>query len=161
VTATRPPWTGQTGWHRAAWNALGWTETGVKLIAIAVAVTAAAAGGNWRVPASHAPPFWLITAVAIGYVGTVMDRWMDREIVAVLFVVLVLSGHWSLVYAMGGPTWPAAAVRWFTGCMAIGDAVKVLYFLRTGARVRNLPHSVPIMMSAALAVTYAVAFAVA
>jgi hypothetical protein len=89
---------------------LGWIETVVKLAAIAVAVVTAASGGRWHVPRTHAPAFWMITAISIGYFGTVIDCWLDKEVVAMVFVVLMLSGHWSLVCAMGGPTWPRAAV---------------------------------------------------
>jgi hypothetical protein len=60
---------------------LGWIETVVKLAAIAVAVVTAASGGRWHVPRTHAPAFWMITAISIGYFGTVIDRWLDKEVV--------------------------------------------------------------------------------
>jgi hypothetical protein len=58
-----------------------------------------------------------------------IDRWLDKEVVAMVFVVLMLSGHWSLVCAMGGRRgrvprsdgspdswWPAMWSRSATSC---------------------------------------------
>lgn len=40
--------------------------------------------------------------------------------------------------------------------MAVGEALKVAYFVTTGARVRELPRSVPIVMTSVLAVVHVV-----
>lgn len=152
-----PPWSGQSGWHLAQWGLWGWAETLPKLIAIVAAVIAALAGGAWNVPDNHQLSFWLLVVVAMGYVGTIADRWIDKEIFAMSFVVLMLIGHWSLVYAMGQPEWPSGRVRLFAGLMLAGDVVKIGYFATTRARVRGLSPVIPILMTSVLATAYLVA----
>jgi hypothetical protein len=153
----REPWSGQTGWHVARWGAWGWTETAIKLVAILVAVRAAGAGGSWSLPGEHRLAFWCLLGVGAGYVVAIADRWIDREIVAMVFVLAMVAGHGALVHAMGGADWPAGPVRTFAGLMLLGDLVKIATFVRTGARVRKLPRPVPIVMTGVLASIYLVA----
>ncbi len=153
------PWShDQPGWHLARWGWWGWTETAVKLVAIGVALAAAAEGGAWSIPSTHRVSFVVLVVIAIGYLGTVVDRFLDREVVAMVFVVLMIVGHGAIVFAMGRTDWPAVSVRAFAGLMVCGDLVKLGFFVTTGTRVRRLPPSVPIAMTGLLAVAYLVAF---
>lgn len=153
------PWSQpQPRWHLADWGWWGWTETAVKLVAIGTALTAAADGGAWAVPATHRFPFVVLVAIATGYLGTVIDRFLDREVLAMVFVVAMLIGHWALVFAMGQTEWPATSVRVFTGLMLLGDLVKLGFFVTTRTRVRQLPRLVPIAMTGVLAAAYLAAF---
>ena len=154
---TRRPWSGQSGWHVADWGWWGWAETAIKLVAIVVAMVAAVDAGAWSVPDGHRLSYWLLVAVAVGYIGTVVDRLQDREVVAMVFVGAMVVGHWSLVFAMGRPDWAAMTVRAFVGLMLVGDLVKVGFFVVSGARVRGLPRAVPVVMTAGLVAVYAVA----
>ena len=151
-----PPWSGQKTWHVARWGPLGWVETGIKLAAILLALVAALGGGAWSAPPDHALSFWALAAVAVGYVAAVADRWIDRELVALAFVFAMIGGHASMLYAMGGSEWPGARVRAFAGLMLLGDLVKIAYFAKTGARVRDLPRAVPLVMTGALGSIYLV-----
>jgi len=154
MTRLQPPWSGQTSWHVARWGMAGWVETAIKLVAIFFAITAALDDGAWAVPASHRLAFWTLSAVTIAYVVAVADRWIDRELVALAFVLAMIAGHASLVYAMGRAEWPARPVRVFAGLMLLGDLVKLATFVHTGTRVRDLPRAVPIAMTAVLAALY-------
>ncbi len=160
---TRPePWSGRKDWHVARWGPLGWAETTVKAAALILAVVVgaqqllAADGLGWAVPRHHQLPFWLVVAVAVGYLITAVDRWIDREIISMIFVVASLLGHWSLVIALGGATWPGSATRVFALLMIVGELIKIVYFTTSGARVRTLPRRLPIMMTAALAAVHLV-----
>ncbi len=164
--SNRPsPWSEQTtGWHVARWGRLGWAETVVKGLALAIAVGVAVArlvdggrGDGWQIPSDHRLPFWLLVAIAVGYLFTVIDRWADREVVAMAFVVAMVAGHWSLVWVMGLTPWPSATVRVFATLMAVGELIKIAYFATSGARVRDLPRAVPFVMTGALAVVYLIA----
>lgn len=149
------PWSHQQpGWHIADWGWWGWTETTVKLVAIVVALAAAAEAGAWSIPSTHRVPFVVLVAIAIGYLGTGVDRFLDREVVAMIFVVLMIFGHWGIVFAMGRTGWPAASVRTFAGLMLLGDLIKLGFFATTGTRVRSLPSAVPITMTGLLAAGY-------
>lgn len=155
-TNPRAPWTGQTGWHIANWGPWGWAETIVKLAGIAVALAAALEEGAAATPATHRVPYWILLAVAVGYVGTVINRLIDRELIAIGFVLLVLLGHWSMAYAMGRPGWPTSSVRTFAALMLVGDLIKIGYFVTTRTRVRTMPWTIPTALTGALVVAYAV-----
>ena len=150
------PWSGQTAWHVADWGPWGWSETVVKLIAIVVALAAAIDDGAIAVAGSHRLAYWLLVAVGIGYVGAIVDRYVDREVVAFAFVVLMVLGHAAIVFAMGRTDWPASSVRAFAGLMLLGDLIKIGFFVRTRASVRGIPWTVPVVMTGTLAVAYAV-----
>ncbi len=158
MTDLSPPWSGQTEWHRARWGWWGWAETAPKLVAILLAIGAAIAGGGaWSVPSSHRLSFWLLTAAALGYVFAAYDRWLDKEIVAMGFVVLMIAGHWAMVFVMGRSDWPGSLVQLFAGFMLLGDLIKIGYFATTKARVKGMSPAVPIAMTSVLAAAYLVA----
>jgi hypothetical protein len=154
-TKSSAPWTGQTGWHIASWGPWGWAETIVKLAGVAVALAAALEGGAASTPATHRVPYWILFAVAVGYIGTVIDRLIDRELIAIGFVLLMLLGHWSMAYAMGRPAWPTSSVRTFAALMLVGDLIKIGYFVTTRTRVRTMPWTTPTALTGALVVAYA------
>lgn len=152
--AVAAPWSGQAGWHVAHWGSLGWAETAVKGLALTPVIieavarpVASDAGLGWSVPSDHRLPFWMIVLVAAGYVGTLVDRVVDREIISLVFVIVTLIGYWSVVWLAGLPPWPASLIRWFAVLVAVGEVLKVAYFVTTGARVRRLPRSLPIAMT--------------
>jgi hypothetical protein len=155
------PWSGQEGWHVARWGVLGWVETALKSVGITVGVIAAATGGAFAVPATGRIAYWAVVAVAVGYLVAVFDRWADKEIVAMGFLVAMLVGHWTMVYAMGRPDGAVGAVRLFATMMLTGDVVKIVYFATSGARVRGLPPMVPIVMTSILVAVYALVIAIA
>jgi hypothetical protein len=157
MTETTTPWSGQREWHVANWGPWGWAETAVKLVAIVVAISAALGGGAFSIPDDHRLSYWILVAVAAGYVLAIGDRLLDREIVALGFLAANLVGHWSMVYVMGSDDWPTSLVRAFAGLMLLGDLIKIGYFVVTRQRVRNLPPTVPIAMTGTLVVAYAVA----
>ena len=156
VASNRAPWSGQQGWHLANWGPLGWLETVVKTVAIVIAIVAAFDDGGATVPDGHELPYWILVGVAIGYSFAVADRIIDREAFAMVFVVAMVAGHWAIVWAAGGSEWPAGAISAFAALMLAGDLVKIGYFLTTGARVRDIPRPVPIVMTATLAIAYLV-----
>ena len=162
------PWSGQVGWHVADWGTLGWAETALKAGALAAAVvmltvrlSGIGADDGWAVPAGHRLPFWLLVTVAAGYLLTVVDRLVDREVISLLFVAATLVGYWSLVWAMGYPPWPATLVRGFAVLMLAGELVKIAYFITTGARVRSHPPMVPVVMTSAVAAVHVLVVATA
>lgn len=149
--------TGGTSWHIADWGAWGTAETAVKVLAIMTAFFAAFPDGAFALPDSNRVTFWILVAIAVAYVGAIADRLADREITAMIFLAANLIGHWSIVYAMGAPTWPATPVRAFITLMLIGDLIKIIFFVRTGARIRNWPRFVPIVLTGGFVTLYAIA----
>ncbi len=157
MTTTAAPWTGQQGWHVANWGWWGWAETVAKLAAIVVGLAAAIGGGGAvAVPDDHRIAFWALTAVAVGYTVAIYDRFIDREIFAMGFIVAVVVAHWAMVYAMGRDVWPGTAVRWFAALMLAGDLIKIGFFATTRTSVRSIPWPVPVAMTSTLALLYLV-----
>ncbi|MDH3684379.1 MAG: hypothetical protein OEV40_31040 [Acidimicrobiia bacterium] len=152
------PWSGQRGWHTADWGPWGWAETVIKLIGIVVAVGAAIDDGAASIPDTHRLSYWLLFAVAVGYIGSIADRLADREVIAMGFLAATLLGHWSIVYAMGRADWPSTPVRVFAGLMVLGDLIKLGYFATTKTQVRGIPWPVPFALTGILVISYAAAF---
>lgn len=161
MESTAAPWSGQQGWHIAQWGPLGWAEAVIKAVGIVIAIAAAIGDGAVAVADTHRLSYWLLLLVAIGYLGTVFDRLVDREVVAMVFVACMVAGHWAAVYAMGRAEWPAAMVQAFVALMLLGDLVKLGYFATTKASVRGLPWTAPFALTSVLAGVYLVALVAA
>ena len=150
------PWSGQRTWHVARWGVLGWAETLVKLVGIVLAIGAALRGGAWAFSSTHPLAHGLLLAITVGYVVAILDRWTDKEIVAMVFVLAMVLGHVAMAYASGRSDWPGVTLRLFAASMLAGDLLKLAWFAKTGARVRDLPRPVPFVMTGVLAALYVV-----
>lgn len=155
------PWRPSTGWHSADWGPWGAAESLVKILAILTGLFAAFPDGAFAIPEAGGPAYWVLVGLAAAYGFSLFDRIKDRELTALAFWGLNVSGHLAVVYAMGATTWPQTPVRGFAALMLIGDLIKLGFFLRTGARIRNLPRAVPILLTAVFAVLYAIVLATA
>ena len=154
MASNREPWSGQQGWHVAEWGPWGWAETVVKLVAIVVAVVAAASDGRFPPSDGGRLSYWILALIAVVYVAAIGDRLIDREITAMAFVVLMVIGHLAAVHAVGRADWPTGFVRTFAGLMLVGDLIKLGYFTTTRTSVRGQPWTVPVALTAALALLY-------
>jgi hypothetical protein len=85
------------GWHVAQWPPLAWLETLIKLIALVVAVVAlidSLAAGEFALPNGlRLAQLIVMTILSLGLVVAIFDRIAEREIVAMLFVILNNLGH--------------------------------------------------------------------
>lgn len=75
-------------WHVAQWPPLAWLETGIKLAAIAVGAVAliqALAEGAFALPSGlHLAQFVVLGLLSLGLVAAIFDRFVEREIVAMV-----------------------------------------------------------------------------
>ncbi|MGD8464648.1 MAG: hypothetical protein PVI09_12340 [Anaerolineae bacterium] len=131
-------------WHVASWPPLAWLETIIKLVAFGFGIAAlvrALATGTFELPGGlHLFQLIVLFVLSLGLVAAILDRWIEREIVAMVFVILNNVAHWGMVIALlfqPGPGWLLLA---FAGLVLLGDLVK-LVFLRahTDFTVRNTP----------------------
>jgi hypothetical protein len=117
-------------WHIARWPALAWLETIIKLAALIMGIMAGAnalSTANLLFPTGLAlVQFIILIILSLGLVTAVFDRIANREIIAMIFVVVNNLGHWGMVLGLA-----AASERllWFAGLMLLGDLVK-LWFIR-------------------------------
>lgn len=117
-------------WHIARWPALAWLETIIKLAALIIGITAGAnaiATGNLAFPTGLAlVQFISLIILSLGLVTAVFDRIADREMIAMIFVVLNNMGHWGMVLGVAAAS---EQLLLFAGLMLVGDLVK-LWFIR-------------------------------
>ncbi len=147
-------------WYVRPWPPLAWVETGIKLLAIVVgvmALIAALLAGVFVLPSGVQLAQWAVLGLmSLGLLAAVIDRWIEREIVAMVFVVLNNLGHWGMVIALATEPGPGALLPLFAGLMLAGDAVKLVFLRLYGLEVRNTPQSVLFGLTSAYVVGYMV-----
>lgn len=124
----------EKSWHVGRWPGLAWLETIIKLIALMIGIIAAVRA--LAVPELAFPKgislvqFVILVILAVGLLAAIVDRIADREIVAMVFVVINNLGHWGMVLAITAVSTPTTTLSLFAGLMLLGDLVK-LWFIRT------------------------------
>ncbi|MCL7452746.1 MAG: hypothetical protein M8467_06825 [Anaerolineae bacterium] len=133
------------GWHVADWPALAWLETGIKLLAIVAGIAAlvqALVSGGFRLPMDlRLVQLVAMVVLSLGLVAAILDRYLEREVVSMVFVLLNNLGHWGMVVALvsrAGPGWLLPA---FALLMLAGDAVKLVFLRLHDFHVRNTPRA--------------------
>jgi hypothetical protein len=148
----------QKHWRVAAWPPLAWLETFVKLIALAAGIAAgfrALAGPALDLPADLRWAQLIVLGVlALGLVAAVWDRWQERELVAMGFVIVNNLGHWGMLLAFFSPTFSRTTLLLFAGLMLAGDLVKIVFLRVHAFTVRGQPMSVMIGLTAAYVLGY-------
>jgi hypothetical protein len=131
------------GWHVAQWPLLAWLETAIKLVAIAIGMIAlvqAIVGGTFYLPRGLCLAQWVIMIVlSLGLVAAILDRLAEKEIVAMVFVVLNNIGHWGMVVAMATLPGPGILLTLFAALMVAGDLVKLVFLNVHDFSVRDTP----------------------
>lgn len=117
-------------WHVAAWPPLAWLETAIKLVALVIGIVAfgeALDAGRFAVPeGAQLGQLVVLVILSIGLLAAIGDRWIEREIVAMAFVIINNAGHWSMVGAL---LWGEEShiLALFAALMLAGDLVKMLF----------------------------------
>jgi hypothetical protein len=132
MTDDKPP-ASTRGWHIAQWPPLAWLETGIKLAAIVIGIVAlvqALVTANFRFPTDlRLIQFATLLILSIVLLAAILDRYLEREIVAMVFVLLNNLAHWGMVVSLASQPGPGWLLLAFVALMPAGDAVK-LVFLR-------------------------------
>lgn len=147
-------------WHLSAWPPLAWLETAIKLVALAIGISAGIAAlseGGYALPGGVTLVQWIVLIVlALGLVAAIGDRWIEREIVAMIFVILNNAGHWGMVLAVAGAADVSRRLVLFAALMLAGDLVKLVFLaLHTDFTVRDVPRRVLYGLTATYVVGYA------
>ena len=118
-------------WHVAKWPPLAWLETLIKLVALGIGMgtaVSALANANFALPNGlRLGQFILLIILSLGLVAAIFDRLADREIIAMVFVILNNLGHWGMVLAQSAATDLGNAIWLFAGLMVLGDLVKIWF----------------------------------
>lgn len=145
-------------WHFSDWSLLGWIETGIKLVGLVAAILAlimAWMGGTFTAPEGVRLIEVIVQAVlAVLILAAIADRYTEKEITAMIFVVINNIGHWGMLYALLTLPGPGSMLQVFAALMLVGDLIK-LYWLRTsGFTVRGYSTSVLIGLTMVFVVGY-------
>lgn len=113
-------------WHITRWPALAWLETIIKLAALVIGIAAglnALAGSSLAFPQGiQLAQFSILAILSLGLVAAIFDRLADKEIVAMIFVIINNLGHWGMVLGLAAG---AERLLPFAGLMLLGDLVKI------------------------------------
>jgi hypothetical protein len=133
-------------WHVDRWPPLAWWEMAIKLAAIPVGIVAfvqALSAGTFGLPGGlRLVQLVILAFLSLGLVAAIFDRLVEREVVAMVFVILNNTGHWGMVVALAtqpGPGWLLVA---FAGLMLAGDVVKLEFLRVHDFTARNTPPAV-------------------
>jgi hypothetical protein len=147
-------------WYVYHWPLLAWLETIIKLGAIFLGILAllqTLAGGTFVLPRGlRLAQFIILAFLSLGLVAAILDRLVEREIVAMIFVVLNNLGHWGMVIALATKPGPGALLPAFAALMLAGDLVKLVFLKVHGFSVRDTPNAVLYGLTSVYVVGYLV-----
>jgi hypothetical protein len=147
------------GWHVGRWGTLGWVETALKTGGIAVGV--AALWTSLGEPADGPSGVRLAQVIvlgllSLGLVAAIADRVLEREVVGMVFIILMVAGHACMTVALTRSGDLAAHVIAFSALMLAGDLVKLAFLRITGFRVRAISPAAVSGLTGAYAAAYLV-----
>ncbi|GAB4569353.1 MAG: hypothetical protein Kow0077_01720 [Anaerolineae bacterium] len=135
----------RASWHIAHWHWLAWLETLIKAIAFLFAIPAglqALTDGAFAVPGGETLVQLVIMAIlTLGLVVAIYDRIIEREIIALVFTVVNVLAHLSMVVTLLASQVTAPIIG-FCGFMLLGDLVKLVFLATTDFTVRDTPRAV-------------------
>lgn len=127
-------------WRIERWPPLAWLETVLKLAGMwfgFAALFSALQSGRMAFPAGPVLFRWIVLVVlSVGLLVAIGDRLKEREIVAMVFVVLNNIAHWGMVIGVMVGTAPGLAA--FAAFFLAGDLVKLVFLRLHRFQVRDI-----------------------
>lgn len=138
---------GRKDWYVGNWGTLGWIETGLKAVGIVAGILAlvnALDAGGFSVPEGARLAQWLIMGALslLLLVGGTYDRYLEREIIAMIFILFNNLGHWGIVAGLSTAEGPGSLLMTFCVFLILGDLVKLRFIATTGFSVRGASRAV-------------------
>jgi len=150
----------EKNWHIAEWHPLAWVETVTKVLALIfgiIALVGALSRGNFSLPQGwRLVQLIVLTVLSLGLVAAISDRITEREIIAMVFVILNNLGHWGMALSLASPPGPGSLFVIFCVLMLLGDLVKLVFLKVTDFTVRDTPRAVMYGLTSFYMVGYAV-----
>lgn len=135
----------QNTWHFEKWSSLGWLETGIKLIAFSFAwilLGNALNQPNFVIPNRLFIAIWIIQIfLSFGLLTAIFDRWLEKDIISMIFVLFNNIAHWGIVFVLGVSSFNKTFLFAFFILMLIGDLIKLIFIHTSNFSVRDLPRS--------------------
>jgi hypothetical protein len=148
----------RTSWHIAKWPPLAWIETLVKLVALATAIYTAInviGHGTFQSPTGSTwVEFIILIILSLGLLAAIYDRLLEREIIAMVFVIVNNLGHWGMTIALLADPKPTNALLRFGVLMLVGDLLKLVFLKTSDFKVRETPPSILYGLTASYIIGY-------
>jgi hypothetical protein len=139
----RPMIRDRSGWYVADWTPIGWAETIIKLVAHAfagIALIYALLSGTYVAPeGGRFVEVAILAFLSLGLTIAIFDRFLQREIVAMLFAIVNNIAHWGMVYALLTQPGPGLLLPIFALLMLIGDIIKLRFLAVTDFILHTYP----------------------
>ena len=136
--------TTERSWHIGEYHPLAWAETAVKAVAFVVAYVAFVHALDRSL---HSPSgvriveLVLLGVAEVGILLTIVDRVLERELIAVGFVVFNNAAHASMLYALLAIPGPGGLLSIFCAFMLGGELIKWRWLHKERPPMRQLePH---------------------
>lgn len=147
-------------WYFAKYPALAWVETVIKAAAMLIGIAALAAAlgnGSFALPTGvRFVELTVMAILAIGLVAAIFDRLLDREIVAMVFVLFNNLAHWGIVASLLLLREANPYLVPFCALMAVGDMVKTIFIKAHSFQVRDIPQFILFGLTAIYLLGYTV-----
>ena len=150
----------ERGWHVGEYHPLAWAETAAKAVAFVIAYVAfvhALDRGLHSPSGIRIAELVLLGAAELGILLTIVDRVLERELIAVGFVVFNNAAHAGMLYALLAIPGPGGLLSLFCAFMLGGELIKWLWLHETRPALRQLT----LMAAQAFVVAYAALYLVA
>ena len=148
------------GWHVGDYGALGWAETAVKAVAFVIAFVALAHALDRELARPHGIHVFELILIGVAELGLILavgDRLIERELIAMAFVLFANAAHLGMLVALLSVPGPGVLLSLFCALMFAGEMIKLRFLRTTDFRVREVA---PVVVQG-LVVAYAVIYAVA
>ena len=152
--------TAEHGWHIGDYHPLAWAETAVKAVAFVVAYVAfvhALDRGLHSPSGIRIAELVLLGAAELGILLTIVDRVLERELIAIGFVLFNNAAHASMLYALLAIPGPGGLLSLFCALMLGGEVIKLRWLHQERPPLRQLT----LMAAQAFVVAYAAIYLVA
>lgn len=133
-----------TSWYIKDWTLWGWLETGLKSVAIIIGILAFDLSWDsqeWTIPSGiRLIQLIILGILSLGIFLAIFNRWQNKEIISMIFVLFNNMGHWGMFLALIRNTaW--FFLPFFALLMMLGDLVKILFLIKFRYTERNIsPH---------------------
>jgi len=152
--------TAEHSWHIGDYHPLAWAETAVKAVAFVVAYVAfvhALDRGLHSPSGVRIAELALLGVAELGILLTIVDRVLERELIAIGFVLFNNAAHASMLYALLAIPCPGCLLSLFCALMLGGEVIKLRWLHQERPPLRQLT----LMAAQALVVAYAAIYLVA
>jgi hypothetical protein len=146
-----------SSWYFYNWTFLGWLETGIKAVALIIGMWVfylSRVSQIWMIPSRLQLVQWIVLGVlSLGIFAAIYNRWQNKEIVSMIFVLFNNLGHWGMFLALTRNTgWEILPI--FAFLMMLGDSIKVIFLKQQHYTEKNISPNIFIKLTLIFVLSY-------